>query len=81
MELFGKKAKDIITGFEGIAIGYCQYNTGCNQILIAPSVSKTGEFMESRWFDEQRVKFISGGKRITVDNAGLTGPDLSAPTK
>jgi hypothetical protein len=80
MEWFGKKAKDIVTGFSGVAIGYCQYNTGCNQVLIAPGVSKEGEFRNSQWFDEQRVKFVAG-KRITVDNAGLTGPDRVAPKK
>lgn len=80
MEWFGKKAKDKITGFSGIAIGYCQYNTGCNQILIAPSIAKDGEFRESRWFDEQRVVFFRG-KKIVVDNGNTPGPDLAAPTK
>jgi hypothetical protein len=80
MDWFGKKAKDVVTGFSGIAIGYCQYNTGCNQILIAPGISKDGTFQESRWFDEQRVKFIPG-KQLVINNAGLTGHDLIAPVK
>lgn len=80
MVWFGKKAKDKVTGFSGTAIGYCQYSTGCNQILIAPEVSKDGTFQESRWFDEQRIQFIPG-KRLVIDNRGMTGPDAAAPVK
>jgi hypothetical protein len=80
MEFFGKKCNDVITGFTGIAVGYVMYVTGCNQILIAPEVAKDGEFRVPRWFDEQRVHFLSGAK-IKIDNRGLTGPDAAAPTK
>lgn len=80
MQFFGKRAKDVVTGFSGVAIGYCQYQTGCNQVLIAPRVSKDGEFQESRWFDEQRVKVTSGGS-VRLDNAGSPGPDRPAPRK
>ncbi len=80
MKWFGKKTKDTITGFSGVAIGYCQYSTGCNQILIAPSTSKDGEFRESNWFDEQRVEFLPG-KKVVINNGNTPGPDRVAPTK
>lgn len=80
MVWFGRRAEDKITGFVGRAIGYCQYNTGCNQILIAPEVAKGGEFRESHWFDEQRIRFLPG-KAMIIDNGDATGPDAMAPTK
>ena len=36
MENLGKKAKDKITGFEGIIVGKIIYLFGCNQYGIAP---------------------------------------------
>ncbi len=80
MDWFGKKAKDILTGFEGIAIGYCSYNTGCNQVLLSPPITKDGDYRKSQWFDEQRIKFLRG-KKIVLNNTTNPGPDRMAPTK
>jgi len=80
MKMFGKKAKDIVTGFTGTIIGYVQYSTGCNQILLVPKVSKDGAFRESCWFDEQRISILPG-LAIKLNNGTANGPDLAAPVK
>jgi hypothetical protein len=77
-EQFGKKAKDTITGFTGIVIGYCQYISGCSQCLLAPEVSKEGNFRESCWFDAQRIKILKS-KTIVLINEKSPGPDKAAP--
>lgn len=50
---FGDKLRDTITGFEGRCIGFTAYITGCNQVLLAPTVGDKGEFRDSHWFDEE----------------------------
>ena len=76
----GRRVKDRITGFEGVVTGYCEYITGCNQALIAPPTKDDGEFVESRWFDEQRLVQL-GDEVITLDNGSHPGPDKPAPIR
>lgn len=77
---FGKKVRDTITGFEGIATGHCRYISGCNQTLITPALKPDGDFREARWFDDQRVVELDGDA-ITLDNAETPGADVPAPVR
>lgn len=56
----GVKARDKITGFEGIIIGRAQYITGCDQYVIAPKAKK-GRCESAQWFDEGRVEVTGAG--------------------
>jgi hypothetical protein len=51
----GAKVLDQITGFEGVVIGRVEYLTGCAQYLLQPPVKKDGDWIESRWMDEDRL--------------------------
>jgi hypothetical protein len=80
----GKKAKDKITGFEGLLTGRAQYITGCDQYLLTPQVSDSGTLQESRWVDEGRVEVIGEGiypglVKIPDQNGGPA--EWPAPTK
>jgi hypothetical protein len=77
MTKLGVTAKDTITGFEGVVLGRCVYITGCNQVLIQPEIDSEGKFVESRWFDEDRVQ-VSNENPITLKIAD-PGPDKPAP--
>ena len=57
MKYLGKRARDKITGFEGIIIGKIKYLFGCRQYAIAPPV-KDGELKDAQWFDEGRIEII-----------------------
>ncbi len=76
----GKTYKDKITGFKGIATGYVQYISGCNQALLAPPVAKDGAKVEAEWFDEQRLDVVRI-KAVTLDNGKTPGFDKSAPRR
>lgn len=76
----GKRYKDKITGFEGVATGYVTYLTGCNQALLAPTVSNDGALRDSHWVDEQRLTELEGDP-ITLDNATGVGFDKAAPIR
>lgn len=77
------KAKDKITGFEGIVTGHADYITGCDQYILQPP-SKDGEFKEARWFDENRIEILNSEESIlSKKKEGINdnGADIPAPIK
>lgn len=75
----GKKARDKITGFEGIVTGRAQYLTGCDQYSLAPP-AKDGSINRSEWFDEGRLEVIGDGiEPETVAGPRPGGPQREAP--
>lgn len=77
---FGKKAKDKISGFEGIITGKCFYITGCSQYLLQPP-AKDGDFKEGHWFDEGRLEYAGGGVSLESVQTEDPGCDIPAPVK
>lgn len=56
MEQLGKKAKDKISGFEGIATSKHIYLTGCTQYGLQAE-SKDNSLPDIKYFDEGRLEF------------------------
>lgn len=79
----GDRVKDIITGFEGIVTGKCQYITGCDQVLVQPRVKDDGSKAEGGWFDSDRCTVINAGAidPLTVRSVERPGSDDPAPIK
>lgn len=75
----GRTYKDKITGFSGVATGYVEYITGCNQALIAPR--SDGGKIESAWFDVQRLKLDEDIPKVELDNGSTPGCDTAAPIR
>jgi hypothetical protein len=74
----GIKAKDKITGFEGIITGRVEYLTGCHQYLLnAPSKDSD---VKTAWFDDGRLDATSRKPIALVANAP-NGPDKPAPAR
>ena len=79
MIALGQKAKDKVTGFEGIITGYVQYLYGCNQYGITPEV-KDGKLGDTQFFDEGRIQVTGKGilpKEVQVEKPG--GPNRDCP--
>jgi hypothetical protein len=76
---FGKKYEDKVTGFIGTCIGYCQYITGCNQVLLAPKTDNPNKKPDGEWIDEQRL-IVLNGEALVIDNGLNPGCDKPAPT-
>lgn len=75
----GQKAKDKITGFEGIITGRAEYLYGCTQFCIVP-LAKDGKICDSQWFDEGRIQVIGSGilpEEVQVEKPG--GPNRDCP--
>jgi len=73
--LFGKKAKDQITGFEGIITGKSVWMYGCNQYCLTPPVDKDGKLPDGKWFDEGRLVVISSSINPESVKAKKNGAD------
>lgn len=76
----GKKAKDKVTGFEGIIIGKIEYLTGCDQYGLTPP-AKDGKCEPCQWFDHRRVEIL--GEGVSIEEVAETkdpgGPASDAP--
>lgn len=74
----GKRAKDKITGFEGILTAHCEFITGCDRYCIQPTELKDGRPIESMYFDEAQIEIIGDGihqSAVQGDVKGACSPD------
>lgn len=83
----GKRAKDLITGFEGTIVYRVNYLTGCDQYGIQPEIdpTKKNEIPESKQFDENRLSVYSDPplvlpKRDNVEEPWKGGPNYIVKT-
>jgi hypothetical protein len=75
----GQRARDKVTGFEGVLTGMARYLYGCDQYCIVPAV-KEGELKDGHWFDEGRVEILGRGilpEEVRVERPG--GPQRDCP--
>lgn len=77
----GMTYKDKITGFVGVATGFVQYISGCNQALIQPRCGEDGAMRESQWFDQQRLDELPCIPVVALDNGATPGCDRAAPRR
>lgn len=55
----GDEVKDIVSGFQGIAVSSHTYLMGCDRITVQPPYNKKeGKLPESHTFDEPQLKVI-----------------------
>jgi hypothetical protein len=73
----GDKARDVVTGFEGVIIGRAQHLTGCNTYGVQPP-SKDGKKDDAAWFDEQRIETVESNPTLRERLAGATPKDNGA---
>lgn len=79
-EYLGNTYKDKITGFIGIATGYVEYISGCNQVLIAPESKDGTSVPDASWFDVQRL-VQQDVPTLVLDNGTTPGCDRQAPKR
>lgn len=70
--LLGKKVRDQVTGFEGIATAKLIFLYGCSQYGVTPEV-KDGKLDDSHYFDEGRLEVVGPGiapESVQVEKPG-----------
>lgn len=70
LRLLGHKARDKISGFEGVidSVGFDLY--GCVQATVRPGLDDKGEPREARWFDVQRLEILTTEPVMTAPSFG-----------
>ncbi|MCJ2022148.1 hypothetical protein MKK84_32900 [Methylobacterium sp. E-065] len=55
----GQTVKDVITGYEGIAVSITEYLHACRRIVVQSRELKDGKPVEDQVFDEQRLVVLA----------------------
>ena len=76
----GKKYKDSITGFEGIATARTEYMFGCVRILLEGKKLKPDGTSNELWFDEQRL-VPKAAKKEPPGGPGAVAPQRSVSNR
>ncbi len=59
MIMLGSKVKDVVSGFEGIAVAEYNFLYGCSRYCVQPSMDKDGKLPDNQTFDEPQLKVVS----------------------
>lgn len=69
----GDKVKDVVTGFEGVAVAKIEYLNGCRRYEIKPDKLKDGKTIDSEWIDIQQLKVVEENIFSKQKNTGSGG--------
>ena len=73
----GRKVKDKITGFEGIAIARVEYLTGCTQYCVKPDrLDSNRKMLDGEYIDEGQLEVVGHGINLYAIDEGPV-PDNS----
>ncbi len=76
----GKKYKDNITGYTGVATARSEYLYGCVRVLLeATKLKKDGDFITDYWVDEARLVAVKGRTFKRDVKQPPAGPGKVAP--
>lgn len=77
----GDTLKDIITGFEGVAMARSQYFTGCHHYGLCPSeLTKDGKEPDWMWVDESRLALVDEKTKVLFNaDSPSSGPHPNPP--
>jgi hypothetical protein len=77
----GKKYRDRVTGFAGVATGTTKWLTGCDTVILQPPVGADGKYMDNAQFDITRVDLVDEPK-VKLHPGRSGGPQPKAmPTR
>ncbi len=77
----GTRARDIVTGFEGVVTAKVEYLTGCIQYAIKPpELDKDGKMRDAHYFDEDSLVAVDA-KRVVINVETDGGPQRDCPPR
>lgn len=75
----GDKVKDIITGFEGIAVCRTDWLHGCTRFGVQPEKLHEGKPIDSVYFDEPQLMLLKSAK--VPEGSHVTGGPRPTPQR
>ncbi len=76
---FGRLYRDHITGFEGRCTGFSSFISGCDQVLLSPTVDKDGKHRNGIWLDDDRLIDVETEEK--VERTSERGGPQQAPAR
>lgn len=58
LDILGKKVRDRVTGFSGVAAGVSFDLYGCVQAIVNPGADQDGKLRDQCWFDISRLEIL-----------------------
>lgn len=80
LSILGYRAKDRVTGFEGVVTSVCFNLYGCIQVVLNPGIRDDGKIGEQLWFDINRLIVAENKPRVMAPQTSSTGQLLRAGT-
>jgi len=74
----GKKYRDKVTGFEGVATGHHKWLTGCDTLSLQPPVDKDGKVPGTQGFDINRLEEVAD-EQVEVETKDRRGGPQDSP--
>ena len=74
----GSKLRDLVTGFEGVAIARVEYLNGCIQYCLVPNVGEDGKMPSGEYIDLGQLEYVKNGVDVKASDTG--GPQRYCPT-
>ena len=75
----GDKAKDKVTGFEGIMVAETQWLNGCTRMGLQSQVLKDGIPTEAQWFDAPQLEKLED--KLVIPGPRDTGGPIPIPRR
>lgn len=70
----GDRARDTITGYEGIVVARTEWLNKCIRLTIQTEELKDGKPIENYTFDEEQVALVRAGAHVSQKPAQTGGP-------
>ena len=67
---WGDRARDTVTGFEGIVTAKTEWMNGCVRYALQSSTLKDGVPVDAFWVDEQTIEVVKEEKIAASDRRG-----------
>ena len=82
MVVLGKRYKDSITSYTGVATVRSVYLYGCVRVLLeSTKLKKDGDFIPDFWVDEKRLVAVKGKTLKRKSGKPTEGPGKVAPSR
>lgn len=78
LHTLGDRARDKITGFEGVLTSRAEFLTGCNRYCVQPTELKDGKPIDGIYFDEAQIEIVGEGlqpESVQGDKKGACSQD------
>lgn len=69
----GQKARDIVSGFTGVAVARTEWMNGCTRVTLQPPIDKDGKMLDQHTFDEPNLVVVEDTPSVNHD-ANRGGP-------